>query len=75
MSRFLLATMRVSEVFELMLSRHARLIAASFSFFCLSYSLPAQSEDDMRSSVKQFTQVLDAVESNFADKPDTETSL
>ena len=58
-----------------MLSRHACLIAASVSIFYVSSSLPAQSDAEMRSSVKRFTQVLDAVESNFADKLDTEQSM
>lgn len=58
-----------------MLSRHASLIAASFSILCLNSPLPAQSDADMRTSVKRFTQVLNAVESNFADKLDTEQSM
>lgn len=73
--RDFLATMKVLEVFESMLCRHSCLIAASFSLLCFSPSLPAQSDDEMRSSVKKFTQVLDAVESNFADKLDAEQSM
>jgi carboxyl-terminal processing protease len=41
----------------------------------LSLSLSAQSEADVNASLKKFTQVYEAVESNFADKPDADNTV
>src|SRR5579862_8531344 len=41
----------------------------------LSVSLSAQSEADVNASLKKFTQVYEAVEANFADKPDADSTV
>ncbi|MGA2214294.1 MAG: S41 family peptidase [Bryobacteraceae bacterium] len=41
----------------------------------LSVTLFAQSEADVNAGLKKFTQVYEAVESNFADKPDADNAL
>jgi carboxyl-terminal processing protease len=48
------------------------LLAVTFFFSNLA---SAQSDEDMRTSVKKFTQVLGAVEANFADKIDSEETM
>lgn len=58
-----------------MLFRRSCLLAASLTAFVLCPQLPAQTDEEMRSSIKQLTEVLEAVESNFADKIDTEKVL
>jgi carboxyl-terminal processing protease len=41
----------------------------------LSVTLSAQSEADVNASLKKFTQVYEAVESNFANKPDADNTV
>src|SRR5579862_1601805 len=41
----------------------------------LSRTLSAQSEADVNASLKKFTQVYEAVEANFADKPDADSTV
>lgn len=57
----------------MLLRRSCSLLLAISLLFC--GSALAQSEEDMRTSVKKFTEVLDAVEANFADKVDPEQTM
>ena len=45
------------------------------ALFCLPFQLPAQSDAEVNGSIKKFTQVYEAVESNFADKMEPDTSV
>src|SRR5215469_5616667 len=47
---------------------------AVFSSLCL-VPLAAQSEEDVRASIKKFSQIYEAVESNFADKVDPDQAV
>ena len=47
-------------------------LTAAIGALVLSSAAAAQSDEDLRSSVKKFTQLYQAVEANFADKVDAD---
>jgi carboxyl-terminal processing protease len=52
-------------------------LLSTFLIVALGYvpAQAAQSEDDLRDSIRKFTQVFGAIETNFADKVDSETAV
>jgi carboxyl-terminal processing protease len=67
--------MKGPEVFFQMLFRRSLPLAVLAALSCCSFSLLAQSDEDVRASLQKFTKVYEAVESNFADKIDPEKTL
>lgn len=56
-----------------MLFRPTRLITAALTVICIQPAFSAApADDDLRASLKKFTQVYEAIEANFADKVNSE---